>query len=79
MWLAWGGAVVPLILAYVVSGLPLSERLATSVKRTTIAPNFLLFAESTIWTLALVLARYEDAPERRVTPGRARARPMATR
>jgi hypothetical protein len=69
MWFAWAGTVASLILAYVVSGTDLHWYLVSSVRRTTIAPNFLLLAESAIWTLTLVLAwrnssAVEPAPRR---------------
>jgi hypothetical protein len=60
IWFAWAGTVASLIFTYVVSSTELNF-LLNSVKRTSIAPNFLLLAEIAIWTLTSLLVWRESS------------------
>jgi hypothetical protein len=56
LWLVWGTTSIALLLAYVVSPLPIGFHLVSSVDRTTIMPKLLLVAIVVTWTVVGVLA-----------------------
>ena len=70
LWAVWGATSVALLLAYLVSSLPIGFHLVSSIDRATIMPKLLLVAIVATWTVvgALAIAERIASPARGEQP-----------